>query len=698
MAVDDVDGDGFADVVAFSQFPSKLAWYRNNGDGTFGPQNVISTAIDSPTDIAVADFDGDGRTDVVCSSYLDNRIAWFRNVGSSSSSSSFDSTVRTISTNAYFATGVAVADINADGYPDILSTSYGLDPSVGQYVSKVALYLNNRNGTPGDFGPTATNQIVISNAGIGLTSIAVSDLDGNGLPDLVVTSQSDNTIAWFQAALPRTNGVPQYTRRVIASNQGRAKRSTIADIDGDGWPDIVCAAPFGNTITWFQNTTHNVGTVSPFFGSGQLISGNAAGVDWLATGDLNSDGRLDMLSATNSDGKIAWYENLGMGNFAWNPGDPDANKKVISPNASGAICVAASDFNHDGAIDVVSASQDDGKVAVYFNRGGQCALVSADTAPSFIGNGKRDDLLRIAISSRGVPGDNNARLDALTLLFEKSPGVPMTTAEANALIANLHVYVDSDNSTAFERSADTLVATVPDLQLTGGRQIISLPGGNPSGVQIPPGITRNFFVVAEMALNGSSQNPNTVRVTHVGQGAGRSIVKDAVSGAVLTVEKPASPDVPSSLVTVQLSSIQAWRQTWFGTTANSGNAADGANPDGDSDVNLVEFAFGTNPIVNQSGPISVSAGAISPGKPTVLLTNTPTGVVFQALYGRRKDYLTSELSYTVEFSGDLLTWVASTDNPAVVADNGVMQAVTIPYPLFISGKKARFFHVIVTAL
>ena len=50
----------------------------------------------------------------------------------------------------------------------------------------------------------------------------------------------------------------------------------------------------------------------------------------------------------------------------------------------------------------------------------------------------------------------------------------------------------------------------------------------------------------------------------------------------------------------------------------------------------------------------------------------------------------------VEFSADLSTWVPSADIPTVVADDGVLQVVTVPYRLFINGRKAQFFHVSVT--
>ena len=685
VIVADLNGDGLPDVIAGSQNPAMVAWYRNTGGGTFASRQVISTALGAPSGLSAADLDGDGLVDIACSSLNDNTVAWFKNLGGAVPSFVFN----LISTSTYRALSVATANINGEPGLDVLSTSANPD-------NKLAWHRNNPLGT---LGP----QNVISTAAASPSSITPGDLDGNGILDLVVTSGNDNTLAWFQGA-PPVGGIPQYTRRVIATNQPRAAAAAIADLDGDGWPDVLCATPYvgdvasgvGNRVTWFRNTTHDAGATAPFFGAGQIVTGFAAGAISVAAADLNSDGKPDAVAASLSSYKVTWYENLGGGSFGWNPGSPAANERLISTIPIEARSVATADFNQDGTIDVVAGSNTAGSVVAYLNRGGQCALASVNTAPATIGQGVRDDVLRIAVSSRGVAGDNHARLDSLTLLLEKAAGVSMTSTEANALIENLHIYVDSNNSGALELGLDSLVGTVADLQLTAGRLVFPLAGAAAAHVQIAPGVTRNYFVAPQMTLNASTQNPGAFRITHVGQGAGRSVTKDAISGAVLTVEYAANPDAPSSMVSATVSILQTWRQTWFGTMANSGNAADTANQDGDGGINIVEFGFGTNPTVNQSNAISVNGPVITPGSPAVSLTNTPTGVDFRALYGRRTDYVAAGVGYTVEFSPDLIAWVASADIPAVLADNGTVQAVTVPYPLFINGQKARFFRVIVT--
>ena len=66
---------------------------------------------------------------------------------------------------------------------------------------------------------------------------------------------------------------------------------------------------------------------------------------------------------------------------------------------------------------------------------------------------------------------------------------------------------------------------------------------------------------------------------------------------------------------------------------------------------------------------------------------------YRAAFSRRKDFDTLGISYAVEFSGDLITWGASTSTPTVLADDGTVQAVYVPYMTFVNGKKATFFRV-----
>ena len=145
------------------------------------------------------------------------------------------------------------------------------------------------------------------------------------------------------------------------------------------------------------------------------------------------------------------------------------------------------------------------------------------------------------------------------------------------------------------------------------------------------------------------------------------------------------------------SAIEIWRQFYFGgATADTGNSED-FNHNGIS--NLLEFAFGTNPVTSTAaalqynGTLAGGGTITATGQPKMVFESIPTGVDFRALFVRRNDYGAAGLTYTVQFSPDLGAWTPSIAVPTVLADTGPHQIVSVPFPGFLDGKKARFFRV-----
>lgn len=150
-------------------------------------------------------------------------------------------------------------------------------------------------------------------------------------------------------------------------------------------------------------------------------------------------------------------------------------------------------------------------------------------------------------------------------------------------------------------------------------------------------------------------------------------------------------------------------QIWAGGTFtnNFTDTALASNPDGDSLTSFQEFAFGTDPTVSTSAPLSyVPNGTASPGKPILENVGTTESPGYRAVFTRRKDHGTAGISYQVEFSANLAYWKDSIAVPVILsgASSATVEAVSIPFPETVPLSAAetehaspKFFRVAVAA-
>ncbi|MFZ9936584.1 MAG: fibronectin type III domain-containing protein [Luteolibacter sp.] len=118
-----------------------------------------------------------------------------------------------------------------------------------------------------------------------------------------------------------------------------------------------------------------------------------------------------------------------------------------------------------------------------------------------------------------------------------------------------------------------------------------------------------------------------------------------------------------------------------------------ANMAGEGGENpLLDYAFGLQPDETTERPLSYLNGSvISRGKPTVLVP-AQTGGDFRGVFVRRKDREIAGVVYRPQFSSNLLTWHDADGLPAILADDGEVEIVSLPGPGALDGKPARFFR------
>ena len=279
-----MDGDGDLDIVSASINDDTIAWYEN--DGAANPSWTaadIDTNADYAYGVHVADMDGDGDLDIVSASINDDTIAWYENDGAANPSW----TAVDITTTADFAFDVDVADMDGDGDLDIAWASLN-DDTIGWCENDGAA---NPTFTAADIATTAD----------GTPDVHLADMDGDGDIDIVSASINDDTVAWYE-----NDGAadPTWTAIDITTSADFATGIYVGDMDGDGDMDIAGSSGNDDSISVYEND----GAVNPTW-TKTVINTTADRADDVHFADLDGDGDLDIMSASTNDDTIAWYEN-----------------------------------------------------------------------------------------------------------------------------------------------------------------------------------------------------------------------------------------------------------------------------------------------------------------------------------------------------------------------------------------------------
>ncbi|MDE0916238.1 MAG: VCBS repeat-containing protein [Planctomycetota bacterium] len=317
----DLDGDGDVDVLAVGAADDTVAWYENDGSGSFGALQLISTSVDFPVCVYTKDLDGDGDEDVISASVWDDKVAWYENNGSGSFGPQ-----RVITLAANGATCVLAMDLSGDGVPDVLVASQE-DDTISWYESIGW----------GTFGP---RQVITSTAKRAY-GVHAADLDLDGDADVLSASDEDDTIAWYENVGwgNGVNGGHFGPKQTITTSADGARCVVATDLNGDGYPDVLAASYLDDTLAWYENLMGGSAQCNVVF-----CDTDAANIGdvTLSTCDC-SGGSITLDLSTTFTGKFT-YPLVGLGTTA------------VSPTGVSELCLAGSPigrYNKDaGAISV----------------------------------------------------------------------------------------------------------------------------------------------------------------------------------------------------------------------------------------------------------------------------------------------------------------------------------------------------------
>jgi len=332
LAVADVDGDGDLDVLVASSDDDTVAWHENlDGEGGSWAAHVVSNTVNGASAVLPVDLDGDGDIDVATAAAVGGVVAWYENDGAGGSF-----VAHVVSDTVTGASSVAAADIDGDGDLDLASASFDGD---------TIAWHENQDG----LGTTWLKRVVSTGAD-GATAVVAGDFDADGDEDLASASANDDSLVWYESF--DGTGTAWIERTITTAADGAAALA-VADVDGDGRPDLLAASELDDTVAWYRNA----GGAALFRGR-TPISELVDGARGVAAADLDGDGDIDALSAASAGDTIAWHENVDGLGASW-------ASETISAAADGARGVAAADLDGDDDLDALSAAFESDTVAWY---------------------------------------------------------------------------------------------------------------------------------------------------------------------------------------------------------------------------------------------------------------------------------------------------------------------------------------------
>ncbi|MCP5144393.1 MAG: VCBS repeat-containing protein [Gammaproteobacteria bacterium] len=381
LAVVDVDSDGDLDIVSPSTWGRNLL-HLNNGTGVpfenNAPGIVLSEVYNDTRSLAAADFDGDGDIDLLEGNFGTDRLI-FNNGGINpfATTASINITDESATTRR-----IRLADMDKDGDLDVIAVNSGITrifPNSGtaqpfggitgqnvntSYISTdslaiadmngdgwLDLLLTNLNGTARLYLHTGNPAAMFNGTYTDVTAYSdqsrvarIGDVNGDGLPDAVI-AYGQGTTQTNRVYLNDGSGDPFDTIAGydISPDEHNTWSMALVDIDRDGDLDVIA----GN---YFQRNRLYLNNGDGTFAAGTNITNDISITMGLAVGDVDGDGDLDLITAERgSSARNRLYLNDGSGD----PFDTTAGQD-ISTDEFDTNDVVLGDVDRDGDLDLVT--------------------------------------------------------------------------------------------------------------------------------------------------------------------------------------------------------------------------------------------------------------------------------------------------------------------------------------------------------
>ncbi len=482
LALVDLNGDGNLDILSLDQNSQPQWGFKvafGAGDGTFGTPTFYPISDVESRFLAVGDFNGDGIPDAVT---VGNTGVWLM---AGRGNGLFKKPVLAASVEAYSSARFEAADLNNDGKLDLVLSSLQ-----GHFL----VLLGNGDGT----FQAPVNYSVTYNG----PNITIADVNADGIPDVLCTSTQNNGVVAIY--LGEGNGTFRKPYFIDIDNYEDVE---VGDVNGDGIPDLVSDSVY---------VAYGLGkgrfSTPVYFPVGGGPVGNATS---LVLAHLRNENDLDIVT-NDAFTRVSVLLNKGNGRYI---------EGLTTPLPSGLGCEVEADFNGDGIADFGFPENGTsflmefgtGQIKAPFSSGPTTAI--PQNSGYSVGCPAVGDLNGDGIPDAVIPEINGAGTTTLLYPFlgtgngNFTVGAPLTLSGVNNNVVLADVNGDG--------KADLVVPTLNELLHGNGDGTFQAP------VQLASGVTNPISSVVAADIN---RDGITDLVVQIGMGGGTIVLESNGSG------------------------------------------------------------------------------------------------------------------------------------------------------------------------